>query len=80
MVRKAAFLQGSDPLDISKVQAPAHRHLHHCQTSECPHIRRCLSSGERLPGGGVEAGQLVEDVNLHGSDLTKLVSSMNKFL
>lgn len=35
---------------------------------------------ECLPRGGVQAWQLVQDVNFHGSDLTKLVGSMNKLL
>lgn len=33
-----------------------------------------------LPGLGVETNQLVQDVDLHGSDLTKLIRGVNKLL
>lgn len=33
-----------------------------------------------LPGLGVETNQLVQDVDLHGSDLTKSISGVNKLL
>lgn len=35
---------------------------------------------QSLPGVRVETRELVQDVNLHWSDLTKLISSVNKLL